>query len=82
VLGVDVQDIDSDARKFIRDFGLSYPHVRDKEGDNVRSEYGVVGYPETFVIDRRGRVAALARGPVDEEFMRQAVEPLLSEGPS
>ena len=80
VLGVDVQDIDSDARNFIREFKLTYPHVRDKEGDNVRSEYGVVGYPETFVIDRQGRVAALQRGPVDDEFMRQAVEPLLSEG--
>ena len=79
VLGVDVQDIDSDARNFIREYKLTYPHVRDKEGDNVRSEYGVVGYPETFVIDRQGRVAALQRGPVDDEFMQQAVEPLLSE---
>ena len=80
VLGLDVQDIDSDARNFIRQYKLTYPHVRDKEGDNVRSDYGVVGYPETFVIDRQGRVAALQRGPVDDEFMRQAVEPLLSEG--
>jgi len=80
VLGVDVQDIDSDARRFIRDYKLSYPHVRDKEGDDVRADYGVVGYPETFVIDRQGRVAALQRGPVDDAFMRQAVEPLLSEG--
>jgi cytochrome c biogenesis protein CcmG, thiol:disulfide interchange protein DsbE len=79
VLGVDVQDIDSDARNFIREYKLTYPHVRDKEGDNLRSEYGVVGYPETFVIDREGRIAALQRGPVDDEFMKQAVEPLLSE---
>jgi cytochrome c biogenesis protein CcmG/thiol:disulfide interchange protein DsbE len=79
VLGIDVQDIDSDARNFIREYKLTYPHVRDKEGDDMRSSYGVVGYPETFVIDRRGRVAALQRGPVDDEFMRQAVEPLLNE---
>src|SRR3954465_4816246 len=81
VLGVDVQDIDSDARGFIREYKLTYPHIRDKEGDNVRSEYGVVGYPETFVIDRQGRVAALQRGPVDDKFMQQAVEPLLTEDP-
>ena len=80
VLGVDVQDIDSDAVKFIREYKLTYPHLRDKEGDNVRSEYGVVGYPETFVIDRKGRVAAVFRGPVEEADMRKAVEPLLSEG--
>ena len=79
VLGVDVQDIDSDARKFIEEFKLTYPHLRDKEGDDMRSDWGVVSYPETFVIDRRGRVAALGRGPVDEEFMRTGVEPLLKE---
>jgi cytochrome c biogenesis protein CcmG/thiol:disulfide interchange protein DsbE len=79
VLGIDVQDIDSDARKFIGEYKLTYPHLRDKEGDDVRSAYGTVGYPETFVIDRRGRVVALARGPVDEEFMRKTVEPLLQE---
>src|SRR3954469_17958592 len=54
VLGIDVQDIDSDARKFIGEYRLTYPHLRDKEGDDVRSAYGTVGYPETFVIDRRG----------------------------
>ena len=81
VLGIDVQDIDSDARNFIREFKLTYPHLRDKEGDDVRSAFGTVGYPETFVIDRRGRIAALARGPVDDEFMRRTVEPLLREQP-
>ena len=80
VLGIDIQDIDGDARKFIREYGLTYPHLRDKEGDDVRSEYGVVSYPETFVIDRQGRVAAIVRGPVDEEFMQATVEPLLREG--
>jgi cytochrome c biogenesis protein CcmG/thiol:disulfide interchange protein DsbE len=79
VLGVDVQDIDSDARAFIEEFELTYPHLRDKEGDDMRSDWGVVGYPETFVIDRQGRVAALFRGPIDEEFMRKSVEPLLRE---
>jgi cytochrome c biogenesis protein CcmG/thiol:disulfide interchange protein DsbE len=79
VLGVDVQDIDSDARRFIDEFDLTYPQLRDKEGDDMRRHWGANAYPETFVIDRRGRVAALFRGPVDEEFMRTAVEPLLKE---
>jgi cytochrome c biogenesis protein CcmG/thiol:disulfide interchange protein DsbE len=79
VLGVDVLDIDSDARSFIREYGLTYPHLRDKEGDQVRSEYGVIGYPETFVIDRQGRLRAIARGPVDDAWMTKHVEPLLEE---
>ena len=39
----------------------------------------MVAYPETFVIDRQGRIAAVARGPVDDAFMRRNVAPLLVE---
>jgi cytochrome c biogenesis protein CcmG/thiol:disulfide interchange protein DsbE len=78
VLGVDVLDVDSDARAFVREYKLSYPMLRDKAGDAIES-FGVVAYPETFVLDRRGRIAASRRGPVDERFMRERVLPLLRE---
>jgi cytochrome c biogenesis protein CcmG, thiol:disulfide interchange protein DsbE len=78
VLGVDVLDVSSDAREFIREYELTYPQLRDKDGDAIE-QLGVVGYPETFVIDRRGRIAATQRGPVDDAFMREQVAPLLEE---
>jgi len=78
VLGVDVLDVTSDARAFVREFGLSYPMLRDADGESQR-KFGVAAYPETIVIDRDGRIAALRRGPVDEEFMRREVAPLLEE---
>jgi cytochrome c biogenesis protein CcmG/thiol:disulfide interchange protein DsbE len=78
VLGVDVLDVASDARAFATKYGLSYPLARDGDG-NVLGAWGVVAYPETFVIDRQGRIAATRRGPVDEPFMRQRVAPLLRE---
>ncbi len=76
VVGVDVLDVSSDARAFVREFRLSYPQLRDTE-DSLRSDYGASGVPETVVIDRRGRIAAIRRGPVDEAFMRARVLPLL-----
>jgi cytochrome c biogenesis protein CcmG/thiol:disulfide interchange protein DsbE len=78
VLGVDVLDVDSDAREFIREYGLTYPMLRDKQGA-TQGDFGIVGYPETFVIDKRGRVAALRRGPVDDAWLRATVPPLLEE---
>ena len=78
VLGVDVQDVDSDARDFIDEYGLTYPMLRDGPGD-TREKFGILGLPETFVVDRKGRVAAVQRGPVTEEFMREQVAPLLRE---
>jgi cytochrome c biogenesis protein CcmG/thiol:disulfide interchange protein DsbE len=79
VLGVDVIDVASDARAFVRDYGLSYPMLRDGEGSSQEA-YGIVAFPETFAIDRRGRIAAVRRGPVDEAWMRTQVAPLLDEG--
>jgi cytochrome c biogenesis protein CcmG/thiol:disulfide interchange protein DsbE len=78
VLGVDVQDISGDARAFVDEFGLTYPMLRDGPGD-LRDDFGILGLPETFVVDRRGRIAAVVRGVVDERFMREQVVPLLNE---
>jgi cytochrome c biogenesis protein CcmG/thiol:disulfide interchange protein DsbE len=78
VLGIDEQDVESDAMRFVNRYGLSYPSLRDGPGARQK-EFGVTGVPETLVIDRRGRVASTDRGPVDDEFFRQKVLPLLKE---
>ncbi len=78
VLGVDVLDVSSDAHDFIREYELSYPMLRDRGGDAL-ADFGVVAYPETFVLDRRGRIAATRRGPVDQRFLEKHVPRLLEE---
>ena len=55
VLGVDALDATGDAQAFIRRFHLTYPILRDRDGDTDRA-FGVRGYPETLVLDRGGRV--------------------------
>jgi cytochrome c biogenesis protein CcmG/thiol:disulfide interchange protein DsbE len=76
VLGVDSLDVTADARAFVRRFGLTYPMLRDRDGA-TQHRFGVTGYPETVVVDRNGRISGVHRGPVDEEFLRRAVLPLL-----
>jgi cytochrome c biogenesis protein CcmG, thiol:disulfide interchange protein DsbE len=78
VLGVDAFDEIGRARAFVDEYGLTYPMLRDGEG-STRESFGILGFPETFVIDRQGRIAAVERGPVDAEFMRERVAPLLRE---
>ncbi len=68
----------SDAEEFIDEYGLTYPMLKDKDGEGLE-QFGVAQYPETFAIDRQGRIAAAMRGPVDEEWMRANVAPLLEE---
>ena len=78
VLGVDVKDVTDDARAFIDEYELTYPMLRDGSSDSSEA-FGVVGYPETVVIDRRGRIAGVTHGPVDESDLRRQVLPLLQE---
>jgi cytochrome c biogenesis protein CcmG/thiol:disulfide interchange protein DsbE len=79
VLGVDALDVTDDALDFVREFDLSYPMLKDSD-EEVYPGYGVVQFPETFVIDAKGRIASIRRGPVDDEFMRDEVLPLTKEG--
>jgi cytochrome c biogenesis protein CcmG/thiol:disulfide interchange protein DsbE len=81
VVGVDVLDVTADAKEFVREYGLSYPMLRDADG-STQKDLGVVAYPETFVLDKNGRIAATRRGPVDDAFLSSAVLPLLDEEPS
>jgi cytochrome c biogenesis protein CcmG, thiol:disulfide interchange protein DsbE len=76
VLGVDILDVTGRAQDFVDEYGLTYPMLKDKDGEGL-DKFGVVAYPETFVIDRQGRIAAVARGPVDDAFMRRNVAPLV-----
>ena len=78
VLGVDVLDVTSDARDFIRKYRLTYPMLRDRSGDAL-ADFGVVAYPEPFGLDRRGRIAATRRGPVDQACLEKHVPRLLEE---
>jgi cytochrome c biogenesis protein CcmG/thiol:disulfide interchange protein DsbE len=54
-LGVDAQDLKSSARAYMKKYKVTYPNVRDALG-KTWPKWGVTGVPETFFIDRRGRV--------------------------
>ena len=73
-LGIDVQDFKSDARRFLTKYKANYPSVRDG-GDSTYSAYGLMGLPETYYLDERGRILAHDIG----EISRQELEAGLAE---
>jgi cytochrome c biogenesis protein CcmG, thiol:disulfide interchange protein DsbE len=76
VIGIDSRDLEGDGRAFVRKYGLSYPQLRDGNGDAAHA-FGTTGVPENFLVDPRGRIRLVQRGPVSEEYLRQEVAPLL-----
>lgn len=81
VLGIDSRDLGGDGRDFVRRYGLTYPQLRDGDGDAAH-EFGTTGVPENYLVDPRGKVRLALPGPVGEEYLREQVEPLLPGGGS
>jgi cytochrome c biogenesis protein CcmG/thiol:disulfide interchange protein DsbE len=80
VVGVDAKDFRRDARAFAERFELTFPLVYDGPGKTLAG-FGVTGFPETFVLDREGRVVEAFVGAVnsddDRERLRSAIEDAL-----
>jgi cytochrome c biogenesis protein CcmG/thiol:disulfide interchange protein DsbE len=77
-VGVDEQDLRAPALKFMRRFNITYPIVADDLG--LTGHYGVTGYPETYFIDRRGRIIpAASNGKIIGHIIGPATQTLLDE---
>jgi cytochrome c biogenesis protein CcmG/thiol:disulfide interchange protein DsbE len=77
VLGVAWHDFRGEARRFLRENGITFPSVFDGDGA-IGDRYGVRALPETYVLDRQGRVVDALIGSIntdeDRARLREAVE--------
>ena len=78
VVGVNIQDQDRPAREFLARFGQTFPNGMDPTG-KISIDYGVYGVPETFFVDRKGRIVSKYAGAVTEETLASEIEPLLAD---
>jgi cytochrome c biogenesis protein CcmG/thiol:disulfide interchange protein DsbE len=72
VLGVTYEDAAPDSERFVREHRLTYPNLRDDGGDFARA-YGTNEVPESFLVNRQGRVVAISRGEIDAAFVSTAL---------
>jgi len=64
VLGVSVDEDQAAYEKFLADNHVVFPTYRDASKKSA-SDYGTSMFPETYLIDREGRVARKIVGPQD-----------------
>jgi peroxiredoxin len=62
VLAVSVDESEAEYRKFLRDQGVKFPTYRDTT-QKINLEYGTTIFPETYIIDRKGKIARKVIGP-------------------
>lgn len=71
VVGVNGEDTRSDARAFVEQYGLNFAVIRDS--GRFKREWGVSGFPETFVVGVDGRISAHFNGPLESGDLRAAI---------
>lgn len=76
-VGLNQQDLVSDARAFMREYRQSYLNIRDPQND-VALRWGVTGIPETFFVTARGRVVGHVIGAIAAEQLRAGLEAVRS----
>ena len=62
VLGVSEDENEAAYRKFLQEQNVSFPTWRDPE-QTVNLQYGTTIFPETYIIDRDGKIARKVIGP-------------------
>ena len=73
-IGIDVQDLRSDALAFLREFDIPYVSVRDG-GDETYRAYGLTGVPETYYLDSTGRI--VGHGAVSRAELERGIDAAL-----
>ena len=76
VLGVDFEDTVGDARNYVRTAGVTYPVVEDA-GSRTALDYGLRGVPETFVVNRSGRIVNHVIGPINAARLSGEINSML-----
>lgn len=76
-IGVDWVDVEPEARKYLERYDITYPNGPDL-GSKIGHDYGLTGVPETFIIDKSGRVAFLKLGALTEAELIKTIDELLA----
>ena len=83
ILGLNVtnQDSEKDIPLFVKEFGLTFPILLDRDG-SVSALYQLRGLPTTYFVNREGIIrTVVVGGPMSETFIRSTIEALLQEVP-
>ena len=83
ILGLNVtnQDSEKDIPPFVKEFGLTFPILLDRDG-SVSTLYQLRGLPTTYFVNREGIIrTVVVGGPMNETFIQSKIEALVQEVP-
>lgn len=77
IYGIDYKDKPEDAGKFLSELGNPYDRIGADRDGRVGIDFGVYGVPETYVIDKAGRIRLRHVGPLTPADVTKELAPLV-----
>lgn len=78
VLALNLDESKVTVQSFVRQYGLTFPVLFDKEL-RMRDRYAVRSYPTTFFVDSEGKIVKIASVEMDDNFIEQTVQSMLKQ---
>jgi cytochrome c biogenesis protein CcmG/thiol:disulfide interchange protein DsbE len=77
--GIAYKDSVEDSRRVLQQFGDPYRRIAVDRDGRTGLDYGVYGVPETYVIDKAGRIRKKFTGPLEPATVQNELLPLLRQ---
>jgi cytochrome c biogenesis protein CcmG, thiol:disulfide interchange protein DsbE len=78
IYGIDYKDKEDAALAWIAELGNPYTRIGADDG-RVGIAWGIYGVPETYIVDRAGRIRYKHVGPLTERDIARTILPLVAE---
>ncbi len=79
LVGINYKNEPEDARAWLAELSNPYARIGADASGRVGIDWGVYGLPETFVIDKGGRIRYRHVGPLDARALDEEIRPRLRE---
>lgn len=79
VYGLNWKDTPADATAWLARLGNPYRRIGSDPTARTGIDLGVTGVPETFVVDKRGRVRFKQIGPISPDDWDNTLKPMLAK---
>lgn len=79
LVALNYKDKDEQLAAWLKEAGDPFSRIGADRNGRVAIEWGVYGVPETYILDREGRIVHRHVGPLTKEVLRDEIRPLLAK---
>lgn len=77
--GIDWKDKPGDGTRWLNRNGDPYALIGDDASGRTAIDFGVTGAPETFIVDKKGRIRYKQVGPITPKIWREKLKPMIEQ---